>query len=251
MSCPTHAFQACRFGRSRTPPEPVRSYRRRSGGPEVCDGRTGVRAPEVVAAVETEEVARSQHRSGDPAAPGASAESCFLPDLTRFTGTRRAGPNKARAGQGRLPGRRYSVDAVASQPVPQVPPEHFWELSARITSPSRCATRSGKTAPVTRTCSPARAAPARPPPRASSPRRSTVSTSAPTASRAVSARTAWRWPAGRSSISSSSTPRRTTVSTRCATHPERAPRRRRHQPAQGLHHRRGAHALARRRRTRC
>jgi hypothetical protein len=71
--CPSHALQACRFVRSRIPPEP--------------GDRRGRRRP-----------ARST-RQATRRHPSASAESCFLPDLTRFTGARRAGPGAARAGR--------------------------------------------------------------------------------------------------------------------------------------------------------
>ena len=62
VSCPTHAFQACRFGRSRTPPEG--SYR-----PVPAQIRRWTTAQAIERRSQSKEVARSQHISGDPAAP--------------------------------------------------------------------------------------------------------------------------------------------------------------------------------------
>ena len=100
VSCPTHAFQACRFGRSRIPPEPKdRSERRDPDRPLLGrDGRS--RGP--LAATRQWPLAPYQARRHS----SASAESCFLPDLTRFTGARRAGPDMARAGRGQRTPRR-------------------------------------------------------------------------------------------------------------------------------------------------
>ena len=150
--------------------------------------------------------------------PGASAESCFLPDLTRFTGARRAGPDMARAGREHAYSASVlSLDALP-EPVSQVPARALFRVGGpgarHQRAPQRGARRPHQPrVPLLR----ARAARARPPPPASSPARSTVSSSAPTASPAASARTAWRSRPARSSISSSSTRRRTTGSTRCAT----------------------------------
>ena len=68
---------------------------------------------------------------------------------------------------------------------------------------------------------------------------------------AACARTASRSPPARRSTSSSSTPRRTTGSTRCATSLERVAYLGAGGGEEGLHRRRGPHARARRRRTRC
>ena len=63
VSFPTHAFQACRFGRSRTPPGH-------------CTARTRRRRP------------------GDLRHTSDTAESCCLPALTRFTGCGCTGPGR-------------------------------------------------------------------------------------------------------------------------------------------------------------
>ena len=62
--CPSHAFQACRFGRSRTSPEVKTRARTR------------------------------RRRPGDLRHSSDSAESCCLPALTRFTGCGCTGPGR-------------------------------------------------------------------------------------------------------------------------------------------------------------
>ena len=125
-------------------------------------------------------------------------------------------------------------------------PEHFSELVGQDhVTEHAAATRCARIAPATRISSPAHAAPARPPPRAHPrPQRSTAWTWAPTASPAASVRTAKRCAAGTFfDLVELDAASNNGVDAHPRPHPERASRRRSDQPAQGLHHRRGAHAL--------
>ena len=89
--------------------------------------------------------ARSTHQA-TRRHPGASAESCFLPDLTRFTGARRAGPDVARAGRRqRTP--VGSLARVSSSLYRKYRPEHFSELVGQdhVTNALRNAVREERT----------------------------------------------------------------------------------------------------------
>gem|GEM_PF-2311067 len=246
--CPSHAFQACRFGRSRIPPgrgdrtctltlfdegghaggAPPRWFARNVDG----SGATGSREPSQVrkeAALSGSSrvppgrlvTARASHLGGggflvglasSPSATRAGVGEVACSLRSRLAGDQ-TGPSRrertSEAGGSVEPWRRSRCTANTVR-------SGSARSSASSTSSPPCATRSVRVASATRTCSPAPAAPARPPRPACSPRRSTASTSSPTPSRAASARTASRSRRARSSTSRSSTRRRTTVSTTCA-----------------------------------
>ena len=92
----------------------------------------------------TKRPARSTHQA-TRRHPGASAESCFLPDLTRFTGARRAGPDVARAGRGHP----TPVGSLANVPslYRKYRPEHFSEMvgQSHITNALRNAVKEERT----------------------------------------------------------------------------------------------------------
>ena len=156
VSCPTHAFQACRFGRSRIPPDVHAD---------------GAHAP------------ARRRRPGDLRHTAGSAESCCLPALTRFTGCRCTGPGRhltwrahgrvaGRSRRGSLAGSLRGMAESIKPSTAATGPQRFERgASARTTSSERCATRCATTGSATPTCSAAPAARARRRPPASSPRR--------------------------------------------------------------------------------
>ena len=187
--------------------------------------------------------ARSTHQA-TRRHPGASAESCFLPDLTRFTGARRAGPDMARAGREHCTPASVASLGALPEPVSQVPARAL--LRARRPGPhhERAAQR-GARRPHQPRVPVLRAAWHRQDHHRPHPGPGAQLSRARRRRRAL--RQVRELPGGRGRHVLRSRRARRRVQQRgrrdARPHPERAPRRGRHEPAQGLHRRRGAHAL--------
>ena len=121
VSCPTHAFQACRFGRSRIPPE--RSDRTGTLGPASC---AVVARPRGSGPARREPVNRV--RSGEEAA--LSGTSWVPPGrLTCCGRASTAHEHRCRRRDATRPNERLAAGTVGrGQPVPQVPPAALREL---------------------------------------------------------------------------------------------------------------------------
>ena len=113
----------------------------------IGSGATGAREPSQV---------RKEAALSGP--PGCRRVAWSAPDPTRRERRRRHGARSARTGAGSVGPWRPACTASTGRSA-----SRSW--SARSTSPPRCATRSARTASVTRTSSPGRGAPARPRPR--------------------------------------------------------------------------------------
>ena len=215
--CPSHAFQACRFGRSRIPPGKGRSYLypSRGGSPaaSVGSGATGSREPSQV----RKEAALSGYSRVPPGRLIRAGEPPVRDVGSRCLSACRVRP---RCGPATVASWRCgNVDLVASQSLyRKYRPQRFGELVGQqhVITALRNAIREGPRRPRVPLLRPARHREDVDRARCS-PRRSTASISAPTANRAASARTASRSPRARSSTSPSSTRRRTTASTTSAT----------------------------------
>ena len=210
-----------------------------------------------------------RRRPGDLRHTAGSAESCCLPALTRFTACSCTGPGRhlrvrparvagllrTRPVRYRLAGRAVGRRSIGSAPMAyqslyrRYRPRRFGEVGARSTSSAPCATPCARTGSATPTCSAGPAARARPRPPASWPRRSTASTRS-TASRAACASRASPIEAG-TSLRRPRARRGVEQRRRDDPRPHRAGRARHAGPHEGVHPRRGPHAVDRRRRTRC
>ena len=248
VSCPTHAFQACRFGRSRTPPG-VGSHRRRRDC--AVDGRmrrlsstsdplpvrwwSGPVQPEPVNQVRA---GRQQPSAESPVCRRSPGRHCAE---RRPTASRSVSRQPAQLCQGspgssrsRWPTSRSTAATDRSGSARCSGQEHV--VQALRNAVAR------RAASATPTCSAGPAAPARPRPPASSPRPSTARTSS-TASRAACATPAWP-------IDERHVVRRHRARRRVEQRRRRHPRP--HRPraplgtpgrTQGVHPRRGPHAL--------
>ncbi len=178
VSFPTHAFQACRFGRSRTPPRwpprrtPGAPFASRGGHPTTGQGIVSACPPCHVAAGSCATAVREPSQGRKAA---ALSGACGAPQIA-WSPLARAGTVAPRRHRARARG-RWRRRPVAS---PRWPTSRSTAGTGHVSSPrcgarrawsTPCATPCAKTASATRTSSAGRVAPARRPRRASWPRR--------------------------------------------------------------------------------